>query len=352
MVPLASFTQSDCHDLLRSVTGRGNAGEGMPARGGSSNVTRSPGHVQATRHSRPWTLTLILAAPVTLGCLFWLVVSWLPEVVYPSIDLADVRGEGLTPKDRYDVVNARLQLQAGFRETMLQGLAGLLAVSGAVLAWRQFVQERAEKRDDFHLDLFGQALDGLGSDQVEVRIGGMYAFARLAQLSSTYGAACGDVLLAYVRERRRIENGPPDFSAEAPAMPADVQTALRLLVSKPPDFYGSTGMNLSDLDLSGRADLVKGYLTGADLRGTRLTDALISGACLVGTNLTDACLLRADLRGTNLQRSTLVNTDLSGADLTGADITQAHCSEVTWPRGFSAPPSPDVTSAQPLVPRR
>jgi PAS domain-containing protein len=69
---------------------------------------------------------------------------------------------------------------------------------------------------------------------------------------------------------------------------------------------------------------------GANLRGVKLSHAILpsidlSGAYLNGadlnhTNLENACLRGVDLRGANLQGAILWGADLRGADLKGADV--------------------------------
>ncbi|WP_062529610.1 pentapeptide repeat-containing protein [Demequina rhizosphaerae] len=73
---------------------------------------------------------------------------------------------------------------------------------------------------------------------------------------------------------------------------------------------------LSGLDLSG-ADLSDAVLAGAELKGTDLSGADLSEADLSGADLSGA-----DLTGASLAEADLSRADLSGADLTGADLTE------------------------------
>lgn len=70
-----------------------------------------------------------------------------------------------------------------------------------------------------------------------------------------------------------------------------------------------TGVDLSGIDFNAGAYT----LTGADLSGLHLTNAV-----LTSRNLANAKLVGTDLRGANVSAGSLANADLTGADLTGA----------------------------------
>lgn len=265
----------------------------------------------ATSRPARYALAAVLACAAVL--LLWLALVAIPERVYPPLDDDLLRGEGLEGKEVYDVLAARLELQSSLRGSLLAGLAGVVGVSGAVLAWRQFVQQRDEKREDFHLATYSQAVTNMASESPDVRVAGMHSITRLAGVSEHYKRLAADVLLTYLREKRPLSSAPKDPSDRAPALPADVQAALRLLVSQPPGFFASDGLQLQGLDLGG-AVLSGAHLEGADLTGTRLVDARLVGADLRGADLTRAQLLRADVSGADWSGAALHETDLSGVD--------------------------------------
>src|SRR5262249_57559409 len=65
------------------------------------------------------------------------------------------------------------------RTTVLQGLAGVVGVAGAVATWRQ-VQI---SREGQITDRLTRAVDQLGSTNTDIRIGGIYALERIAKNS-------------------------------------------------------------------------------------------------------------------------------------------------------------------------
>jgi hypothetical protein len=64
-------------------------------------------------------------------------------------------------------------------------------------------------------------------------------------------------------------------------------------------------------------------LSGVDLEGAKLNDAILANANLSGANLNGAELKNADLTGANLAGAALAGADLSGAVLINSDLTEA-----------------------------
>jgi hypothetical protein len=90
-----------------------------------------------------------------------------------------------------------------------------------------------------------------------------------------------------------------------------------------------SGADLTRADLT-RADLSGAYLSRADLSGADLSRADLRGADLSGADLTRADLTRADLSDADLSDADLSGADLSGADLSGADLSGANLQEIKW----------------------
>ncbi|MFD0746468.1 pentapeptide repeat-containing protein [Phytohabitans flavus] len=198
--------------------------------------------------------------------------------------------------------------------TALAGVVSVLLVAAGLY----YTNEANRAQQDLNTqgqitDRFGRATDQLGSDQVDVRLGGIYSLGRLIGDSPRDAETIVEVLSAYVRE-----HGSRNLRANANAkVSVDVQAALAVLGRRPAttprmDFGGA---NLNSADLSGMD------LTSADLTGTSLIDADLSGARLPGTDLTGANLTDIDLTGANLAHANLAVNDFTGADLTSANLT-------------------------------
>jgi hypothetical protein len=214
-------------------------------------------------------------------------------------------------------------------------------------------------------DRYTKAIEQLGSDKLDVRLGGIYALERIARDSARDHPVVMEVLSAFIREhsheawppdpggtqrRRRTRPDvravaigmaePSDVPMSPPAPPGlagkgwtrpDVQAAMTVIGRRAQecDIPGKR-IDLADANLTG-ADLTRARLDGADLFGAdlsaaRLRSVHLDGADLGGSDLTrgrldSASLAAADLHGATLAGAELNGTRLNGADLSGSDLT-------------------------------
>jgi hypothetical protein len=215
-------------------------------------------------------------------------------------------------------------------------------------------------------DRFTKSVEQLGSEKVDVRLGGIYSLERIARDSSGDRPVVFEVLGAFVRSHSPVAPECRPTSRRkylnSPTLPVDIQAAVtvigRRMVSE------NEQIELRDTCLYGvlaeRADLSYAMLADANLTDGLLDNANLTGAILIQANLTrafllDANLTDADLPNANLTKAILPNAnltnadlryaDLTGADLTGANLTNANLSGVyyedstVWPQGFVPPPS-------------
>src|SRR5208282_3025413 len=186
-------------------------------------------------------------------------------------------------------------------------------------------------------DRYTKAIEQLGSKELDVRIGGIYALEGVARDSARDHPTVMEVLTAFVREHSREQWPPPDSprttwttwrgrfrtggrQQERVTRP-DVQAAVTVLGRRDAR-RDIQPIRLSGADLTG-ADLRDADLGGADLTEATLRDADLTRADLAGATLRDADLTRADLHATTLTRATLTRADLTRAFLGGADLTEA-----------------------------
>jgi uncharacterized protein YjbI with pentapeptide repeats len=209
---------------------------------------------------------------------------------------------------------------------------------------------------------YTKAVEQLGSDELDVRIGGIYALEGVARASASDHPAVMEVLTAFIREHPHKPLRPPDpgrLEQEQWVRP-DVQAALTVVAlrKKERDIrpIDLTGANLNCADLHGAilhgADLTGAHALFANLNSTRLHRANLHGADLRTANLKRADLTRADLTGADLAwayltdaaliRADLTGADLTGADLTGADLTGADLTDARCPQHAAVPESRKV----------
>ena len=187
-------------------------------------------------------------------------------------------------------------------------------------------------------DRYTKAIEQLGSDKLDVRIGGIYALERVARDSARDHPTVMEVLTAFIREHSR-EPWPPqdDDGQEAErSIRPDVQAALTVIGRR----AAKHDIRFRDIDLTG-ADLRGAYLTDdADLRGTNLTGADLRSAYLTDA---DRDILSADLRSVPefrdayLRDAERLDAYLLDADYLDADYLDADLTDATWPDDAPVP---------------
>ncbi|MBB5803571.1 hypothetical protein F4560_003339 [Saccharothrix ecbatanensis] len=265
------------------------------------------------------------------------VAALVPQWLHPPLGETALRGV-VDAEKRIQLQQAQGQLQNSVRSTLLQAVGGLLVLVGAAAAWRQ-VQV---SREGQITERFTRAIDQLGSDNLDVRVGGIYALERIARNSPADRNTVQFVLGVFVRNHAPWGVDEPRKSRPADGvvderlpwlqrrMP-DIQ-AVMVVLSRRPEAAGSPALILSRVDLRSlllprgaqlartvfrHTNLARAWLAGADLRHADLT-----GADLRKANLEDADLRNAVLHHTSLVGANLVGANLSDADLRGADLRE------------------------------
>jgi hypothetical protein len=286
--------------------------------------------------------------PRVLGVGLFLFVFVVPRLLVPARSAASLGGVD-DPAARGRLEDERLKLQNDVRIGLLQGVAGVAVIAAVVVTWQQLETDRRQLRQQLELagqsqaaERFAQALDQLGSEQLDVRLGGIYGLERVAARASQEAAAAGgafrpppadgwsgwpsqdrvqvfEILSAYVRtSSHRPPVGPAGSPAALQVRQADVNAAVTVLARR--------------TVLAGDPPL---DLSGSLLAGARLGWARLAGADLRGADVSGASLQHAELAGVHLEQSLLCGTQFQGADLRGAHLAGARASADTrWPDGF------------------
>ncbi|MGA5062571.1 pentapeptide repeat-containing protein [Streptomyces exfoliatus] len=235
---------------------------------------------------------------------------------------------------------------------LLLSLPGLAAVAALLFTWLQVNQTGKELRiieEGQITSRFNAAIGHLGSDSVDVRLGGVYALERIMNDSPPDQGSVVSVLSAYVRRHAPVTSGT---GTSVPSV--DASAAMNVLVRRRPEYDQGLSVVLSGVNLRGwapshpahreRAIHLRGaVLTGSDLRGADLSGADLRGASLDRADLSGVEMLFADLGEASLDRARLRDTvfdgsdlssvqfcfdtgqcaDLTGTDFSGADLTGA-----------------------------
>ena len=197
---------------------------------------------------------------------------------------------------------------------------------------------------------FNRAIDQLGNEKMETRLGGIYALERISTESEKDYWPIMEILTAYVRKNSSVDNQllesypirEPifmDTQANESAMKQgiavknvtlDIQVILAVLGRRKYSFESgeTNNLNLSRTNLQ-HTDLLKADFSGANLSeanlfGANLSKAILYRANLYRADLSSAILIKADLSGANFSEANLSGADLYRANLSGADLSKAN----------------------------
>lgn len=279
-----------------------------------------------------WTLA-VLAAVVAALAIVWVVfvpaADWLA-----SHDVGQVTGPLRT---------VRLQTaRDAARGRLLTLGAGLFAAGALWFTARNFLLSRrtvelteqwqrrtAELTEEGQVtDRYTKAIEQLGSDKLDVRIGGIYALERIARDSARDHPTVMEVLAAFIREHSR-EQWPVPQCDDAP-LPArttrpDVQAAITVIgrreATEDHQPIDLTGANLSGADMA-MADLSRVRLDGAILARANLKYSKLVDSSLTMAFFGSAFLDNADLTGARLYFADFTDARLLRADLSRARLTK------------------------------
>ncbi|OLZ51112.1 hypothetical protein BS329_17885 [Amycolatopsis coloradensis] len=217
--------------------------------------------------------------------------------------------------------------------TLATGLAavGALYVTNRTLdATRQQI---AISEQGQYTDRFGKAVEQLGSDKIDIRLGGIYALERLAKDSARDANTITRLLGAYIREHTCPTGAPAPAAGPRSHPPTDVSAAFTVLsvrdISQTAPWADATGAclehrdfgakTLNNLDL-GRAKLANTSFVRTLLRGVRLQEADLGGADLQASTWVGVLANLAQLPRARLQGAALRNSSFAGANLLEARL--------------------------------
>ena len=259
--------------------------------------------------------------------------------------------------------------------------AAVAAVAAWIALMRHFAQTNADRQRRI-TESFAKAVEQLGSDKLEVRLGGIYLLERISKESPDDYWTVMENLTAFVRERsrrneaewasqdvkqrvsrrayllwqaagrpqghewaERFWDGAVEIEEEEIGEPptADIEAVLAVITRRSDRNREREVTNAWTFDLSEavlrRTSFWEAHLEGANFGGAHLEGANFGGAHLERAwlgrahlesaefpeaHLEDAKLGNAHFKGANLIGAHLQRADLTGAYLEGAELWDAH----------------------------
>jgi len=216
------------------------------------------------------------------------------------------------------------------RKTLAQIFGGAAIIIGLIFSWQTIESQRKTlelQRDDLNIakeqqitERFTRAIEQLGSEKLEVRLGGIYSLERIAKDSPNDHWTIVEILTTYAKDKSNGESKETVKSttngndAESPSVKTDIQAIMTVL-----------GRRNREND---KKDAVLN-LQGVNLKGAQLSEYDFAGANFQNANLTEANLAntnfaKAQLQGSKLKEAYLVDADLESAQLTSANLEGAY----------------------------
>jgi uncharacterized protein YjbI with pentapeptide repeats len=274
----------------------------------------------------------------------------------------------------YSAVCARRRLrQTGPLATFTVQLGTLLGAAGLATAalWqagtarKRHAEQTTADRERRITESFAKAVELLGSDKIEARLGAIYTLERISkekQSEHDYYWPIMETLTAFVREHAPW---PPPLANPFVQLQSSTEDELAgtsaALITKPkeeieesfrlipiihhgfPVRQSTRAQNRPAADIQAVLTILVGPdagrkriaarrrldLAGKDLRGAKLEEALLEGSNLSGVHLEGAWLSKAHLREAQLARAHLEDSFLMEAHLEGSNFSGAHLQGAT-----------------------
>ena len=261
----------------------------------------------------------------------------------------------LAPASRKDLEGEALAEEVSRARTAMVALLGILVASvGAVFTARTYWLSRRGQITD----RFTKAVEQLGHESIDVRLGGIYALEQIACDSPERDhRTTMEVLVAFIQMHAPKDSPTRKADTENPRDPnrprpdADVMGALMVLGRRKSEYDRGLRINLPRTDLRGArlrnedaqfrgailryANLRGAHLERANLDEAKLREVNLQGADLADTHFNGASLAMAKLEGAKLEGAKLRGANFAGASLIGASLRKAEIGPYTLPDGKS-----------------
>ncbi len=138
----------------------------------------------------------VLILPIFI-VLIWIIPRW----QLPNIGIEKLKED-----------KVRFELEDQFRRTTAQILGGIGLAVGLYLTWRRIaaMERSVQINEEGQItERFTKAIEQVGSEKLEIRLGGIYALERIARDSERDHSVIMEVLTAYVRENSAERNLRP-----------------------------------------------------------------------------------------------------------------------------------------------
>lgn len=255
---------------------------------------------------------------------FW-IVTWVVFVLVASVIFSTMFWDWVSVEES----NGTIIRKSGSDIIRNLGLVIAAIVALPLAIWRSIVAEQQATASQFQAEIAQRSLlneryqkgaEMLGSEMLQVRLGGIYALARLArEYPQEYHTQIMQLFCAFVRipPERAERSASADGEKQATPLGEDAQAVMMAIGKRRSIQIFMERQDQYELDLA------YVHLPGAILSGINLCDAILTGSNLTGSNLRD----------TILTETTLTDADLSDCKgLTQRQLDKARAHEALPPK--------------------
>ncbi|AKB72303.1 pentapeptide repeat-containing protein [Methanosarcina mazei] len=259
--------------------------------------------------TRNW-LFKIFVVVVLFICFLWILLK------FPVLQVAKF---GITsPKDLAEMEN-------GYRSTLAQMLGGIAVGVGIYFAWGNLKNSREVQITES----LTRAIEQLGNEKIEVRLGGIYALERISAQHQKDHWRMIEIMTSFVKINSPIKDEPQN------KVKIDTQAVLTIIGRRNYSLFmgesrmiNLTGLNLQEAFFNvanlGGVYFCKSNLKGANFLLASLPETDFASVNASGAYFNGAYLKNSDFKGANLEGAQFEVANLKGAKFEGANLKGAN----------------------------
>jgi hypothetical protein len=233
-------------------------------------------------------------------------------------------------KDFLSIEKDTVNIQNGIYTSVVQAIGGVILVLTAYVGYCNLKVAEDKQVADF----FGKAIEQLGSEKIDVRLGGIYALEQIMNNSNEYRQIVIEILSAYVRRncfhkpaQEIIQEENQSVNTRQKKAPStDIQAALTILSRSKSsrddekEKIDLSGISLIDIELK-NFNFSNTNFYRSNLTETDFTKAVLNRTFFRHAELKDAIFMQAELTNADFSEADLTNANFEGANLRGADMS-------------------------------
>jgi len=259
-------------------------------------------------------LYIVLTGLLLIYCIYIIPYLFVKPEIYEKFNFIDISS-----------------IENAYRKLFLQFLGGIIILYGLYLTYRRIkaLENNVIIATESQItERFSKAVEHLGNEKLEIRLGGIYALERIAHDSLKDHFSIMEILTAFVRENAKLEEKEKLRPLKEKSQKEQIDELLDFRVIKPltdieailtvigrrnwikeendRDFKLDLGMTDLEGIYLGKGNFENTIFWQSNLRSANLNEANFSGSILVRANLERSFVYKTNFKNCNLQSSNLL----------------------------------------------